>query len=103
GGAGCVRRRQGFGKVNGKKRAGGHALGGMGAITQAMARAAPAHGVEIETDAPVREVLIERGRACGVVLADGRVARGAAVAANVDPKRLYTGMIPEGALDPAFL
>jgi len=48
-----------FGEVNGKKRVWGHAIGGMGAITQAMARAAAAHGVEIETDAPVREVLIE--------------------------------------------
>ena len=50
-----------FGEVNGKKRVWGHAIGGMGAITQAMARAATGHGVEIETDAPVREVLIEKG------------------------------------------
>src|SRR4029077_15711904 len=92
-----------FGEVNGKKRLWGHAIGGMGAITQAMARAAAGHGVEIETDAPVREVLIEKGRATGVVLADGRVVRGAAVAANVNPKLLYTVMIPESALDPAVL
>ena len=92
-----------FGEVNGKKRAWGHAIGGMGAITQAMARVAAGHGVEIETDAPVREVLIEKGKAAGVVLEDGRVVRGAAVAANVNPKLLYTGMIPESALDPAFL
>ena len=85
-----------FGEVNGKKRLWGHAIGGMGAITQAMARSAASHGVEIETDAPVREVLIEKGRAAGVVLADGRVVRGAAVAANVDPKRLYTADDPGG-------
>ena len=66
-----------FGEVNGKKRIWGHAIGGMGSITQAMARAAASHGVEIETDAPVREVLIENGRACGVVLEDGRSIRGA--------------------------
>jgi phytoene dehydrogenase-like protein len=92
-----------FGEVNGKKRTWGHALGGMGAITQAMARAARGAGVEIETDAPVREVLVEKGRACGVVLADGRVIRGAAVAANVNPKLLYTAMVPDGALEPSFL
>jgi phytoene dehydrogenase-like protein len=92
-----------FGEVNGKKRAWGHAVGGMGAITQAMARAAAGYGVEIETRAPVREVSIEKGRAAGVVLADGRIIRGAAVAANVNPKLLYTEMVPEGALDPAFL
>ena len=92
-----------FGEVNGKKRRWGHAIGGMGAITQAMMKAATGHGVEIETNAPVRELLIENGRAAGVVLASGRIVRGAAVAANVNPKLLYTAMIPESALDPAFL
>jgi phytoene dehydrogenase-like protein len=92
-----------FGEVNGKKRLWGHAVGGMGAITQAMARAAAGHGVEIETDAPVHEVLIEKSRAAGVVLEDGRVVRGRAVAANVNPKLLYTAMVPQSALDPAFL
>jgi phytoene dehydrogenase-like protein len=92
-----------FGEVNGKKRTWGHAMGGMGAITQAMARAATSHGVEIETDAPVREVLLETGRAGGVVLADGRIVRAAVVAANVNPKLLYTAMVPESALDSDFL
>jgi len=92
-----------FGEVNGKKRLWGHAIGGMGAITQAMARAAAAHGADIATDAPVREVLIEKGRAAGVVLENGQVVRGAAVAANVNPKLLYTAMIPPGALEPGFL
>jgi phytoene dehydrogenase-like protein len=92
-----------FGEVNGKKRAWGHAIGGMGAITQAMARAAASHGVEIETAAPVREILLEQGRACGVVLSDGRAVRSRAVAANVNPKLLYTSMLPRDALDPDFL
>jgi phytoene dehydrogenase-like protein len=92
-----------FGEVNGKKRAWGHAIGGMGSITQAMARAAASHGVEIETAVPVREVLVEKGKAAGVLLEDGRLIRAGAVAANVDPKRLYTGMIAPDALDPAFL
>jgi phytoene dehydrogenase-like protein len=91
-----------LGEVNGKKRLWGHAIGGMGAITQAMARAAAGYGVEIETDAPVREVLVEKGSASGVVLETGRVVRGRAVAANVNPKLLYTEMVPQSALDPAF-
>ena len=41
-----------FGEVNGKKRAWGHAIGGMGAITQAMARAAASSGVEIDDRCP---------------------------------------------------
>jgi phytoene dehydrogenase-like protein len=92
-----------FGEVNGKKRIWGHAIGGMGAITQAMARAAASHGVEIETAAPVHEVLLERGRVGGVLLADGRSIRSKVVAANVNPKLLYTSMIPGDALDPDFL
>jgi phytoene dehydrogenase-like protein len=92
-----------FGEVNGKKRAWGHAIGGMGAITQAMAKAASSHGVEIETGARVREVLIEKNRATGVVIEDGRVIRAKAVAANVNPKLLYTALVPPGALEPEFL
>jgi phytoene dehydrogenase-like protein len=92
-----------FGEVNGKRRRWGHAIGGMGAITQAMARSAAGLGVEIETDAPVREIVVERGRVGGVVLADGRVVRGRAVAANVDPHRLYTRLLPPDALPAEFL
>src|SRR5215468_11262476 len=87
-----------FGEVNGKRRVWGHAIGGMGAITEAMAKAAASHGVEIETGAAVREVLIEREHACGVVLADGRVMRSDIVVANVNPRLLYTSMVAEGAL-----
>jgi phytoene dehydrogenase-like protein len=92
-----------LGEVNGKKRTWGHALGGMGAVTQAMARAAASYGVEIETGAPVAEVLIEKNRAAGVVLAGGRIVRAKSVAANVGPKLLYTALVPSGALDTSFL
>ena len=102
-GTGYVLLHHAFGEVNGKKRTWGHAVGGMGAITQAMARAAAEHGVEIETEATVREVVIEKGRAVGVSLADGRTIRGRAVAANVNPRLFYTAMVPDGAIDPAFL
>jgi len=91
-----------FGEVNGRQRVWGHAIGGMGAITQAMARAARAHGVEIETEAPVRDVIVEKGSARGVALADGRMIRAKVVAANVNPKLLYGAMIPADALAPDF-
>ena len=68
-----------------------------------MAKAAASHGVEIETGAPVRELLIERGRARGVVLNDGRVIRANAVAVNANLKLFYTSMVPDGALDAEFL
>jgi phytoene dehydrogenase-like protein len=92
-----------FGEVNGRKGAWGHAIGGMGAITQAMARAAREAGAAIEVDAPVAEVIVEAGRATGVVLEDGRALRARAVVANVNPKLLYTRLVPDGALPGPFL
>src|SRR5437899_7911074 len=71
-----------FGEVNGKKGVWGHAIGGMGAITQAMARAAREHGAEIETEAGVREVIVERGRAVGVILENDKTIRAKYVASS---------------------
>ena len=92
-----------FGEVNGKKGVWGHAIGGMGAITQAMARAAQGRGVAIDTDAGVREVIVERDRAVGVVLENGATIRAKYVAANVNPKLLYTRLIAADALPKDFL
>src|SRR5947209_3038697 len=92
-----------FGEVNGKKGVWGHAIGGMGAIGLAMARSAQKHGVEIETDAGVREVIVEGGRAAGVILDNGEAIRAKSVVSGVNPKLLYTRLIPSGALAPEFL
>jgi phytoene dehydrogenase-like protein len=92
-----------FGEVNGKKGVWGHAIGGMGAITQAMARAARAHGAEIETAAGVREVIVERDRATGVVLEQGETIRARYVVSNINPKLLYTRLVPADALPSPFL
>src|SRR3954451_1907084 len=92
-----------FGEVNGKKGVWGHAIGGMGAITQAMASAARGHGAEIELGAGVREVIVEGGRATGVVLDNGKTIRAKYVASGVNPKLLYTRVIPPAALAPEFL
>jgi phytoene dehydrogenase-like protein len=87
-----------FGEVNGKKGVWGHAVGGMGAITQAMARAAGAHGVRIAVNAAVREVIVERGRAAGTVLEDGTALRARAVIANVNPRYLLQVLVPREAV-----
>ena len=91
-----------FGEVNGKKGVWGHAIGGMGAITQAMAKAAGEHGVRIDTNAAVKEIIVERGRATGVVLGDGTRINAKAVIANVNPKFLCENLVPRGAV-PAFV
>ncbi len=82
-----------FGEVNGVKGAWGHAIGGMGAISQAMARAAQAAGVEIRTGCGVREVVVENGRAVGVVSDDSDLLHARAIVANVNPKLLYERLI----------
>jgi phytoene dehydrogenase-like protein len=92
-----------FGEVNGKKGVWGHAIGGMGAITQAMAKAARGHGAEIETEAGVREVIVERDRAVGVILDNGETIRAKYVASSVNPKLLYTRLLPADALPADFL
>jgi phytoene dehydrogenase-like protein len=92
-----------FGEVNGKKGVWGHAIGGMGAITQAMASAARGHGADIDLEAGVREVIVERDRAVGVILDNGETVRASYVASSVNPKLLYTRLVPAEALPAAFL
>jgi phytoene dehydrogenase-like protein len=87
-----------FGEVNGKKGVWGHAIGGMGAITQSMAKAAAARGVDIRVATGVREVLVESGRAVGVVTEKGETLRARCVVSNLNPKLLYGSLI-----DPAVL
>jgi phytoene dehydrogenase-like protein len=92
-----------FGEVNGKKGVWGHAIGGMGAITQAMAKAARSHGADIALEAGVREVIVERDRAVGVILDNGETVRAKYVASSVNPKLLYTRLIAADALPADFL
>ena len=91
-----------FGEVNGKKGAWGHAIGGMGAITQAMAKSAQARGAVIRVSTPVREVIVEGGRAVGVVTESGETLRAAAVISNLNPKLLYQKLVPGSALPDDF-
>lgn len=88
-----------FGQVNGRSGAWGHAIGGMGAITQAMRAECLARGVRILTEAPVAQVDVHGGRAVGVTLEDGRSLRARCVVSGVNPKLLYTRLVAPGHLD----
>ncbi len=88
-----------FGEVNGKPGVWGHAIGGMGAITQAMRKECEARGVTIATDAEVSRLLVEDGRAVGVVLHDGRCLRADTIASSLNPKLLYGTLVDPGQLD----
>jgi len=89
-----------FGEVNGKSGAWGHAIGGMGAITQAIAKECAVRGVAVETDAGVEQVLVEGGRAVGVRLQDGRELRAKTIVSNLNPKLLYQKLVARESLDP---
>ena len=97
-GSGYVLLHHVFGEVNGKRGAWGHAIGGMGAITQALAAEARRLGVEIECDAPVARVSAGK-----VWLKDGRELPARAVVANVNPKLLYLELVDRGELPVEFV
>jgi phytoene dehydrogenase-like protein len=80
----------------------GHVLGGMGAITQAMAAAARKFGAEIATGAAVASIDVRGGRARGVVLEDGRSIAASVVLSNADPKRTFLGLVPKESLSEDF-
>jgi phytoene dehydrogenase-like protein len=91
-----------FGEVNGKKGVWGHAIGGMGAITQAMAKAAVSYGVDIRLSTRVHRVVVENGHAVGVETDKGETIRAAAVAAGINPKLLYLDLVAASALPEGF-
>ena len=91
-----------FGEVNGKKGIWGHAIGGMGAITQAMATCASSRGVDVRLTTEVREIRVEKGRAFGAVTSTGEVFEAGAVVSNLNPKLLFTRLIDGAHLPAAF-
>jgi len=79
------------------------ARGGMGGLTQALAAAAKALGVEIRTGAEVTRIQTKDGAATGVVLANGEEVAARAVVSNADPKRTLLGLVDPVDLDPDFI
>lgn len=89
-----------FGEVGGKPGVWGHAVGGMGAISNAIRDAAVARGAEIRTDARVASISVRKDRANGVVLDDGSEVSARIVVANTPPKLLVRDLLPPDALEP---
>ncbi|MBT4493150.1 MAG: NAD(P)/FAD-dependent oxidoreductase, partial [Gammaproteobacteria bacterium] len=92
-----------IGEVNGKKGQWGHARGGMGSISNAMAEEAFSLGVKLETDTTVERVLVENGIARGVVTSTGEKIAADLVIANVNPRLLYLSMLDETDLSTATI
>ena len=90
------------GILDGHRRIWGIAEGGMGGITQAMARAAIHHGATIRTHAGVRQILVERGRAVGVTTESGETHRAPIIVSSLDLKQTFLRLLPEEAVDLGF-
>lgn len=80
----------------------GHVIGGMGAITQAMAASCRDSGVDIRTGHAVQRINVDRGRALGVTLEDGSVIEASIVVSNADPKRTFLALLSPADIDDEF-
>ena len=90
-----------FGEVNGKRGVWGHAIGGMGAITQAMRRACEEKGVTIRTDMPVERIDTRDGRASAVI-AGGERFEADIVASSIHPQLLVGDLLEKAPLPEDF-
>ncbi len=77
--------------------------GGMGGITQAMARSAQSVGVTVQTGAEVDHILVDDGEACGVAFKDGTQVCSRVVISNADPKRTFLRLVKEEHIDADFV
>ncbi|MGC1387858.1 MAG: NAD(P)/FAD-dependent oxidoreductase [Steroidobacteraceae bacterium] len=87
--------------------AGGTALaqpsGGLGALCDALAKAATAAGATIRTSAPVSQILVESDRAAGVVLESGERIAARTVLSSADPKNTFLKLLGARHLDTGFV
>ena len=88
--------------MNGNKGAWGHSIGGMGAITQIMAKVCRDLGVEISLEAPVSRVLVDGAKVAGVRLESGEEIVADRVISNVGPKLLYERLFDDADLKSEF-
>jgi phytoene dehydrogenase-like protein len=79
------------------------AVGGIGAITQAMAAAAQQAGAEIRLNAPVAQITVKDGVATGVVLKSGEEIAANKVISNAPPQQTLLGLLDPGHLEPDFV
>lgn len=81
---------------------GGFVRGGMGGVTEAIARSGKAHGLEIRADAPVRRILLKSGKAVGIELETGETIEARCVVSNAHAKTTFGKLVPQDALPEDF-
>jgi phytoene dehydrogenase-like protein len=76
--------------------------GGMGGIVAAIAAAATAAGVSIRVGAPVKKILIDKGRAAGVLLGGGEEVRANTIVSAINPATTLLRFVGPACLDTGF-
>jgi phytoene dehydrogenase-like protein len=92
-----------MGECDGVRGVWGYVRGGMGALSNAIAAAARARGAEIKVNAPVARILVEQGRAAGVVLANGDEYGAARVVSNLDAQATFLRLVDPKELPDDFV
>ncbi len=92
-----------MGETNGKKGVWAYVKGGMGGLTQALAKAAVDLGVEIRTEAEVSRITTKDGSVTGVALRNGEEIASGAVASNADCNVTFKQLLDPKVLPPEFL
>src|SRR5438034_718415 len=92
-----------MGEIDGAYRSWGYVRGGMGMVSESIARAARLFGAEIRVNAEVRRILVRDGRAIGVELASGEKLHAKVIASGADPKRTFLKMIEKSDLPADFV
>jgi phytoene dehydrogenase-like protein len=77
--------------------------GGIGALTQALAKAAITAGAQIRTPAEVTSIVVKNGKAQGVLLDGGEEIIARAVVSNADPQQTFLKLVNPAELDPGFI
>jgi phytoene dehydrogenase-like protein len=76
--------------------------GGLGAVSDALARAARAAGAELRTSSVVERIRVREDHAAGVVLSSGEEIAGTTVVSSADPKRTFLELLGVEHLDAGF-
>jgi phytoene dehydrogenase-like protein len=84
-----------LGELNGVPGAWGHVRGGMGAISNALAKSAEANGAEIRLDAAVRSIDVTNGRTEGVTLETGEQLLSGVVISGAHPRTTVLDLVGE--------
>jgi phytoene dehydrogenase-like protein len=77
--------------------------GGLGAVSDALARAAEAAGAEIRTGAAVGRIVVRDDQAAGVVLESGEEISASTVVSGTDPKTTFLRLLGSEHLDAGFV